>query len=148
MTDYSDLIARLEKADGPDTRLDEDIAQAVSVEMEFGQLADAPAGVGCMMYRLREGGGMSSALRVTASLDAAIALTNKMLPGWTMAVDATVPGAGIDYSLYSPTDPDGTQPTAKGGVRADSIGDVSAHARALLIATLSALQSLEQKEAA
>ncbi|MCD1645187.1 hypothetical protein [Aurantimonas coralicida] len=142
MTDYSDLIARLEKADGASRQVDVDVYERLR-----------PASIEALR-KMHDAGDVSgywfwmSVSKYTESLDAAIALTNKMLPGWTMAVDATVPGAGIDYSLYSPTDPDGTQPTAKGGVRADSIGDVSAHARALLIATLSALQSLEQKEAA
>jgi hypothetical protein len=44
------------------------------------QLADAPAGLGCEMYRFGSHG-IQSALRVTASLDAAMALCERVLPG-------------------------------------------------------------------
>jgi hypothetical protein len=147
MADYSDLIARLEKAEGPDREIDVDILIAFGWSRD-GRHMGEPRWVRPNGQQTAFNALFGPVYHLTSSLDEVIRLVSRELPGWTMAADATVPGAGIDYSLYSPTDPDGTQPTAKGGVRADSIGDVSAHARALLIAALSALQSLEQKEAA
>lgn len=41
----------------------------------------------------------------TSSLDAALSLVERVLPGWTRSVDATVPELGIDVDLHPPTGP-------------------------------------------
>ena len=85
MTPLEELLERVKGATGPDRELDEAIALSLCDEHHFMQLADAPAGVGCEMYRFGPRG-FHSALRVTASLDAALALCERVLPGWWPAV--------------------------------------------------------------
>lgn len=53
-------------------------------------------------YRLEMGDGEQDLPRVTASLDACVALMAAVLPGWTRAVDATAPEYGIDVELFAP----------------------------------------------
>lgn len=86
MTDLQSLLERVEKAEGASSELDEAVALALCDEHRFAQLAGATDGVGCMMYRYGHHA-FHSALRVTASLDAALALVERVLPGW--AVDIT-----------------------------------------------------------
>lgn len=78
------LLARVEAATGADIELDEAISLALCDEHRFMQLADAPVGAGCEMYRFGPRG-FHSALRVTASLDAALALVERVLPGMLWA---------------------------------------------------------------
>lgn len=67
MTDLSSLLARIESATGPDRELDSEIAFALTPpDAEIGLLA----------------------LNYTASLDAVIALCERVLPGWSWAVDS------------------------------------------------------------
>ena len=83
------LLERVESATGPDRDIDEAAHAALLPDHEFGQLADAPEGVGCMMYRWPDGH-QSSALRITSSIDAALALVERLLPGciWSLEADA------------------------------------------------------------
>lgn len=83
-SDLAALLARVEAAEGADRELDGAIALALCDEHRFMQLADAPLGAGCEMYRFGTHG-FHSALRVTASLDASLALKNRVLPGYAMA---------------------------------------------------------------
>jgi hypothetical protein len=76
----SALLERVEGATGPDRALDEAISLALCVDHYFAQLADAPEGVGFEAYKFH-GYADSSALRVTASVDAALALIGRVLPG-------------------------------------------------------------------
>lgn len=66
------LAAKVEASEGPDRELDEMIADALFERSHFAQLADAPIGTGCMMWW--QDGHQQSALRYTASLDAATTL--------------------------------------------------------------------------
>jgi hypothetical protein len=60
MSKFADVIARLEKAEGPDRGIDGAIAMALGL--------------------------MPSGDRYTASIDAAIALVERMLPGWRWSI--------------------------------------------------------------
>jgi len=66
------LITRIESLEGPDRETDELIADALFERSHFAQLKDAPIGTGCMMWW--QDGHQQSALRYTASLDAAVTL--------------------------------------------------------------------------
>jgi len=59
--------------------------------------------------------------------NAALALVERMLPGWTWLIDATAPKAGVVASLLDPVDPD------------EWVGTGATPALALLIALLTAL---------
>ncbi|MBB5700165.1 hypothetical protein FHS76_000003 [Ochrobactrum daejeonense] len=74
------LITRLAKLDAPDREVDEEIHDLLCDGKFFSQLADAPLGQGCWMYNFPNGD-VSSALHVTSSIDAAIALAERVLPG-------------------------------------------------------------------
>jgi hypothetical protein len=67
-----ELAERCEMADGPDPYLDEAIADALFPAEPFVQLADAPEGTGFKAWR--QNGVTQSALRYSASLDAAMTL--------------------------------------------------------------------------
>lgn len=93
MADYSDLIARLEKAEGPDQELDARIIAAL-LAPPSATVAQSPINFRWCIYngernghpRLWEtpAGFRADHESVTASLDAAIALTEKMLPRWSL----------------------------------------------------------------
>lgn len=84
-TSIEGLIERLRNATGPDRELDEAIALALCDDHFFAQLADAPEGVGCEMYSFGRHA-PHSALRVTVSIDAALALVERVLPGRHVAM--------------------------------------------------------------
>ena len=75
----SDLITRLSKLDGPDREVDEKIHDLLCDGKFFSQLADAPLGQGCWMYNFPNGD-VSSALYVTSSVDAVLALIDRVVP--------------------------------------------------------------------
>ena len=75
------LIDRLSKLDGPDREVEKEIHDLLCHGKYFSQLADAPLGNGCWIYNFQNGD-VSSALRITSSVDAAIALAERVLPGW------------------------------------------------------------------
>lgn len=112
MTGHNELIERLKVATGPDRELDEAIALALCDEHFFAQLADAPEGTGCEMYRMGHHS-FSSALRVTSSVDAALGLVERMLPGWKWNIgydandelQATVWHGVTEHDEYAPTAP-------------------------------------------
>lgn len=74
----NDLLERVRAAQGPDRDLDEAIALALCDEHFFAQLAGAPEDTGCEMYRFGPHNA-HSALRVTASIDSALALVERLL---------------------------------------------------------------------
>lgn len=93
----NDLLARLERATGPDRELDRDIAMAC------GWRCKTPDGATTLYWRR----GNYSWTRedndhpplYTASFDAALTLVPE---GWTRAVDATAPECRIDVDLFEP----------------------------------------------
>lgn len=122
MADYSDLIARLEKAEGRDRAIDADLIRTL-------------AGGASEHWYSAWGTHVTddTVPAVTASLDAAIALTEKVLPGWFWGVAAWPSTFKSHVTTLMASRVEAHHPTA---------------AIALLIATLKALQSLEQKDAA
>lgn len=74
-----ELRRKLERVKGPDANIDEYVAACVCSDHYFAQLADAQEGVGCEMYAWPTKT-VSSALRVTASIDAVKALHEMLLP--------------------------------------------------------------------
>lgn len=79
--DLTALLARVEAADGPDRELDFQIHAAV-----FGRAINFQDAAG---YLFGEGRDEKFATcgQLTASLDAALALCGRVLPGWTRMVD-------------------------------------------------------------
>lgn len=73
----SDLIAKLEALDGPSREVDLEIAIAT------GAVPDEVAKYGPHLRRIE----MRRVDPYTASLDAAIALVERVLPGWTLMLD-------------------------------------------------------------
>lgn len=126
MADYSDLIARLEKAEGPDRQIDVDIYQRLRpVDIEaLRKMHDAGDVSGYWFW-------MSDS-PYTASLDAAIALKDAVLPRYRWSCG----NWNVAGSVLSPDRNN------------DQRAEAETPAIALLIATLKALQSLEQKDAA
>ena len=83
MTDYSDIIERLEKADGPSRELDGRVWVAANPD---DLIIGNPRHHGQGMVQFSGGGFAHDRFKVsepyTASLDAAIALVERLLPGW------------------------------------------------------------------
>jgi hypothetical protein len=76
-----EIIAALEKADGPSPDLDRAIADAVLTEPQTVHLAGAPIEI--QMWRYPDGS-VGSELRFTSSLDAALTLVPE---GWTWTIE-------------------------------------------------------------
>lgn len=105
MTDLSELIARVEGATGPNYALECDLFEALDVPKEW-------FGSKVVSHFLRNGHfGFNTAdgfmhldcikpPPYTASLDAALALAERVLPGWKWGV--TGGGAPADALLYEP----------------------------------------------
>lgn len=71
MTDFAGLLARVREAKGPDRQIDADVFEYV--DPDFPSL---PATFGTGAYTI------VTAPLYTASIDAALALVERMLPGW------------------------------------------------------------------
>lgn len=82
--DLSALIARLEAAEAGSRELDEAISDALCVRKTRHFIAGVQDEL--WMYEF-DGHAPSSALRVTTSLDAALALAERVLGGWAWRVD-------------------------------------------------------------
>lgn len=88
MGKHADIIERLEKAEGPDRAIDVAIALATKDYSERAYQSDKmmrPKGTEYTVERF-----LSDRLssRYTGSLDAAIALVERMLPGWKWSLDS------------------------------------------------------------
>lgn len=108
------LLERVEKAEGPDREIDAELHVALvkpeqraddlryfrvpSANMDHMEMC-AP---GTYWLKERSGASLQTAPKYTTSIDAALSLVERVLPGWTRAVDATVPRAGIDVELFPP----------------------------------------------
>ena len=124
MSDLSSLIARLEKATGPDTELDVDIAIALGVipSREWWSTNYVKAGI---------------LGRYTASVDAAAGLLQNKLPGWFWRCGST-PLFPCGWAFISRTDANNALP---GDEFSSADGKAATPAIALVLATLRALQS-------
>lgn len=141
MADYSDIIERLEKATGPDRELDCQIAATVEPHRfdspGFPESRPIPPftlidGGGCIRF---EGGGIMDTRffpRVTASLDAAIALVEARLPGAEFELTTIYNIAQARLPLNGPHEFHGRS-------------EVGSLPIAMLIAMFRALQSAEPK---
>lgn len=142
MADYSDIIERLEKATEPDRALDYRIAYLVDLRIEgmsctVREYCDNLSGMDLTQI-VASGDRHTSILRhelppYTASLDAAIALVEAKLPGWSW-------GAGRDDGRYS----SGVEKVTRYD-REVYMAVSNNAAIALLIAMFHALQSEEPK---
>ncbi|MES2173894.1 MAG: hypothetical protein V4523_08090 [Pseudomonadota bacterium] len=91
MADRDALLAlaeRVEGLSGPDRETDERIADALFERSHFGQIADAPPGTGCLFWW--QDGHQQSALRYTASIDAAMTLVPE---SWVLESLSAWPGS-------------------------------------------------------
>lgn len=133
MTDYTPLIERLE---GAETQLDDEtLGRVICVAhgRSFGSTSIACGDDGSDEFQLDDADDkhVFSAYRhrcPDVSIDAALALVERCLPGWTTACDATAPDIGIDWQLFGPN-------------RAEFVGTAPTHALALCLALLKALEA-------
>ena len=84
MTNLSDIIERLEKAEAGSHKLDEAIALSVVGMTKKNRLAEFPSHDPVWEFTDGRTSGSSHAIvpRYTTSVDAAISLAGKVLPGW------------------------------------------------------------------
>lgn len=115
----SDLKAleRVEKATGPAHDLD----QAIFVALGFTPTDDSYGG--WFIPGVED-------CYVTETIDAALALVEKVLPGFSYSIDASLPDSGIDCVLYPPEPP-----------RGRTLGSAATPALAILCALLRAKQA-------
>lgn len=137
MADYSELIERVEKCSGPDRELD-CLIDCFRHNREFlGWTADT----GIVGYRYEHPtiGADLGCWRIgyTSSLDAALALVEEKLPGWTRLVDATAPDLGICVELFPSDDIAERTESAR--------GDHNRETHATLLALLRALSNGSQE---
>lgn len=131
MTDYSDLIERVGKAEGPDREIDADLVRTCCPGSRVSQYLasdEEPSVFHAHTIGLND---RADVPRYTESLDAALSLVDRMLPGWTRSVDATLPEAGIAVDLYPPDQ-------GSAGVRGD-------HKIEAIATCLALLRALEEK---
>jgi len=108
MTDLSALLERVRKATGPDRELDGEIAATLRVGNNLpdwaqnwtGEWRPTIQGFVVLIQDDERPGPDFSSPKFTASIDDALALAERVLPGATRAVDATAPELGIDVDLF------------------------------------------------
>jgi hypothetical protein len=131
--DLSALIERVENATGPDRELDCLIDCFRHNRKFLGWTADT----GIVGYRYEHPtiGADLGCWRIgyTSSLDAALALVEEILPGWTRLVDATAPELGICVELFPSDDIAERTESAR--------GDHNRETHATLLALLRALSN-------
>lgn len=110
---HSDLIAKLEELDGPNWAIEKELAITIERDQWLKNQLSFP--------------------KYTASLDAVIALVERVLPGWSWEARKSGFGNG-QASVWDPMD----QPRHGTTIRADH---KSSPAIALLIATIKALEA-------
>lgn len=89
MADYSGIIERLEKAEGPSMPLDCMVLEAVCPDVMIDSYPTA-ADDACVFHADAAGIDNKSPLpQFTASIDAAVALTERMLPGWIWNIEGS-----------------------------------------------------------
>ncbi len=105
----TDLLERVKACEGADREIDTDLERLV-LRPADGQweteVVSAPPGYGFTRWVLRKADGTlfvhGRARNYTESLDAALALTERVLPGYTMAMDGSAPDLGYDWDLFPP----------------------------------------------
>jgi hypothetical protein len=109
MTDLSELLERVRNAKGPDREIDGDIAQAFEVAPSYlPRITDAGRSWLWAEFVEPDTWDTWEAPEYTASIDAALALVERVLPSWTTDVhsgDATAEVCPIGFRLvYWPAD--------------------------------------------
>lgn len=153
----SDLIARVEGAGGPDRALDAEIVVQFDIRPDWlkdspGILWVGPDGDVLYSYNNKKSRGNPSAWYLTdfypgkqipfytASLDAAVALAERVLPGWSWEVRKSGFGTPAQANLWNPR----KSPAPDNNYRVDH--ESGCAPLALVTATLKAVQA--QREAA
>ncbi|MGQ3213818.1 MAG: hypothetical protein ACT6U0_18750 [Shinella sp.] len=146
MTDLTSLIERLEKAEAPDRELDEEIwLAAIPGASRKNLLADHPDEKPLWEYHDIErntcfrGGIIPS---YTSSIDAAVSLAERVLPGWGWSVESKT------HHIMACLNPEFGEPVGKhphwaaiSNLSSRTFEDAATPAMALLLATLRSLQS-------
>lgn len=114
MSDLAELLERVKAATGPDRELDADLAQTIEgVEIQWRQ-----ANGTMEMYPVQRypstthsaGFGIGPVPNYTASIDAALALTERVLPGWWVHGMGRYPSHGLWWvTLYNLDDKAATE---------------------------------------
>lgn len=128
--DLSKLIERVENATGPDRELDLELANVAGWRCD-GDWLYTPDGAMAAFTA-------DSPPAYTSSLDAALALVEEKLPGWTRLVDATAPELGICVELFPSDDIAERTESAR--------GDHNRETHATLLALLRALSARDQQD--
>jgi hypothetical protein len=135
--DLQELLSRVEKAEGPDRELDREICLAARENVSTDPLSG-------FVWRPNGGGGWSDVPDLTASLDAALALVERVLPG------SYVELSGPRKYLHIPTPVPNRWKAyiATFNHDGDKTGWAATPALALLAALLRALMSTHSEEGA
>lgn len=146
----TDLIAKLQGLSAPSREVDARIAVAVC---KSAALESSPEATKQGLYYFEEGSradgdceafGLAVSPRYTASLDAAVALCERVLPGWKKHMwDAGVFGSILPTAAV--LEPDFVRKSIKGEPYIKVDGEGPTPAIALLIALLSALEARDGK---
>jgi len=129
MSKYSDIIARLEAATGPDR----DIDRTIAFDLGLGEAQIIAAG------------------DYTHSIDAALGLVNRVLPGCNINIIRSdtiqsTRGKMVSCDLYDTTGSDGEKYGRFQGVGWEACGAADAIELAILIALFRALEAQEQQQ--
>lgn len=105
MTDYASLIERLEKADGPDREIDRDLWEAITGEcthrkthfvyLENDERELECSDCGADTYGKDKWSGL------TSSLDAALGLVERKLPGWVWKLSTDGDASAPDHKAHA-----------------------------------------------
>lgn len=100
MNNLADVISRLEKAEGPDRQLDADIYKALGHEVKRRQRNIQRLSTYGFCYP--EPGAWLPVPRLTGSIDAAVALAEKVLNVYTLELEIRRSGARADVTWFPP----------------------------------------------
>lgn len=130
------LRERVAKAAGPDRKIDALICQALLPDLSGANYGRPGLVVDMAAPSVLGGGQIAEAPPLTASIDAALGLVERVLPGRTYHMDATYPEAGIDWVIVG----DVGERDGKGTAYTETEKPLGpAIARAILLALLDAL---------
>jgi hypothetical protein len=102
MSEINALIEKLKAATGPDRELDAAVFKACGHRVEYnGTREFTPYLVTTDQREWRIAGGYTLLPNATASIDIALSLVDKMLPGWVWGITAPV-GRMADGMLWKP----------------------------------------------
>ena len=136
------LVERLEKASGPDRELDADVCRLFNAAVERRSVLGKTVWLQNVLKPPMES--WHSVPHYTSSIDSALTL---VLEGFTRAVDATAPEAGIDVELFGPYTVERRQHTGRIYVEDSNKHTlITAEATATVIAALRSRLSSQPQE--